>query len=66
MIGDGNRKTVLCGMDTSSYDDVERIDETTMTMSPIGTKILLIRWNCHEDFSCILSWDKKNDSYSAF
>ena len=39
MIGNDNRKTVLCGMDTSSYDDVEQTDETTMTISPIGSKI---------------------------
>ena len=50
MIGDGNRKTVLCGMDASSYDDVKQTEETTM--SPIGTKILLIRGNCQEDFRC--------------
>ena len=52
MIGNDNRKTVLCGMDTSSYNDVQQTDEATMTMSPIGTKILFIRWNCQEDFSC--------------
>jgi len=40
--GDVNKKTVYCGMDTSSYDNVEQTEETELSaMTPIGT---IIAW----------------------